>query len=127
MNGLKTLLVDDSPEFLEVAVDFLSQHSSVEVVGAARTGRQALELVGELSPDLVLMDFSMPEMNGLEATRSLKIMTVPPQVIMVTLHSSEELSSLARAAGADGFVVKSDFADALLPLIAKLFPAAEVT
>ncbi|HEX4646998.1 MAG TPA: response regulator transcription factor [Verrucomicrobiae bacterium] len=127
MNGLKTLLVDDSPEFLEVAADFLSRHSLVEVVGTARSGRQALALADELSPDLVLMDFSMPEMNGLEAIRSLKVRAFPPQVIMITLHSSEELSSLAKAAGADGFVVKSDFADSLLPLIAKLFPAVEVT
>ncbi len=122
MKRLKILLVDDNLEFLEVAAHFLADHPGLEIVGLAPSGRAALELVAELSPDLVIMDMSMPVMNGLAVTRAIKARSVPPLVVMLTLHEGAELAALARAAGADDFLSKSEFGDWLLPMIQRLFP-----
>lgn len=122
MSRLKVLLVDDNLEFLEVASDFLSGDAAIEVVGRAPSGPRALELAEQFSPDLVLMDLAMPGMNGLEATRRLKALTAPPQVVIVTMYDGPEFASLAHAAGADDFITKSEFGEMLLPIILKLFP-----
>jgi CheY-like chemotaxis protein len=122
MNQIKVLLVDDNPEFLEVAANFLAGLDDVHVVGLASSGREALCLVHDLAPDLVLMDLSMPEMNGLEATRRLKRLPLPPHVVIVTLYDGPESAAAAREAGADDFITKSEFGDSLLPLIHRHFP-----
>lgn len=98
----------------------------MEIVGQASSGREAIELTKTLNPDLVLMDLSMPQMNGLEATRHLKAHADAPKIIIVTLHNGLAYQVAAREVGADGFVNKSDFADGLLPVIQKLFPTSAV-
>lgn len=122
MNRLKVLLVDDNLEFLEVASDFLSGHAAIEIVGLAESGRRALELAAEFSPDLVILDLVMPGMNGLDVTRKLKALPAPPFVVIVTLYDGREFSSLAHNAGADGFITKSEFGELLMPAVYKLFP-----
>ncbi|MBI2928248.1 MAG: response regulator transcription factor [Verrucomicrobia bacterium] len=122
----RVLLVDDSPHFLEAAADFLRASAAVEIVGQAASGREAIQQTRALKPDLVLMDLLMPQMNGLEATRHLKARGDAPKIIIVTLHNSLACQVAAREVGADGFVNKSEFADALLPVIQKLFPDSAV-
>jgi DNA-binding NarL/FixJ family response regulator len=115
------LLVDDNPEFLETAARFLSVGAHIEIVGRALSGRDALEQVALLHPDLVLMDLVMPEMNGLETTRHIKAQPGAPRVVILTLRDNPEYRVVAEAVGADGFVAKSEFGTQLLPLIHKLF------
>jgi DNA-binding NarL/FixJ family response regulator len=115
------LLVDDNLEFLETAARFLSAVPHVEIVGHALSGRDALEQVALLHPDLVLMDLAMPEMNGLEAARHIKAQPDAPRVIILTLYDNPEYRAVAGAVGADGFVAKSEFGTQLLPLIHKPF------
>jgi DNA-binding NarL/FixJ family response regulator len=122
MSGLKILLADDHREFLEVASRFLADHRGIDVVGSARSGKEAVQMAKDLSPDLVLMDLSMPDLNGLEATRRIKALKPPPMVVMLTLYDAPEIQSCARAAGADHFITKSDFGDSLPPLLVRLFP-----
>ncbi len=123
MNRLKILLVDDNREFLGVAAGFLSgQASSIEIAGMAHSGREAIEMADQLHPDLVLMDLSMPGMNGFEATRQLKSLSSPPRVLIVTLYEGPDFISQARAFGADGFLSKSQFGELLLPAVSALFP-----
>jgi DNA-binding NarL/FixJ family response regulator len=110
---MRVLLVDDSPRFTLAAMRFLSLLPDMEVIGQARSGREALDQVDRMHPDLVLMDVGMPGMDGLEATRRIKCKAEPPQIIIVTLHDSAEYRSQAENAGADGFVSKQDFATAL--------------
>jgi DNA-binding NarL/FixJ family response regulator len=122
MSQLKLLLVDDNRRFMEIAADFLSSHPGIEIIGLAHSGLEALRLLENLSPDLVLMDISMPDMNGLEATRKIRARPFPPQVVILTMYEGAEFCALAQNAGADGFITKADFGDSLWPLIMKLFP-----
>ncbi|MBI4278559.1 MAG: response regulator, partial [Armatimonadetes bacterium] len=73
-----------------------------------------------LRPDLVIMDLTMPGMNGLEATRRLKARPGAPRVVILSLHDSEAHRAVAAAAGADAYASKSEFGDALLGLIQAL-------
>jgi len=121
MPTLRTLLVDDCPAFLHAVARFFTadygMETGVEVVGYASSGQEALEQVENLRPDLVLMDWSMPGMNGLEATRQLKAQIDCPLVVMLTGHDSPNYQLAAAQAGADGYVVKEKLGSLLLPLI----------
>jgi two-component system, NarL family, response regulator DegU len=119
---VRILLVDDSIEFLDSAVCFLSVDSGIEVIGCARSGAEALRQATQIQPDLVLMDFAMPVMNGLEATRQIKALPGAPRVVILTLYDNIEYRAAAAAAGADGFVAKSDFGATLLAQIDQIFP-----
>ncbi|MDF2439577.1 MAG: hypothetical protein JWN98_561 [Abditibacteriota bacterium] len=120
MIPISILVVDDSPNFLQSAIRFLSTDYRVNIVGLALSGDDAIAQVEQLHPDLVLMDLAMPGMNGLEVTRVLKAGTNPPRVIILTLHDAPEYQIAAAEANADGFVAKSDFGAKLLPLIDSL-------
>jgi len=119
----RVLLVDDNQDFLKAAKRFLRGVPGLELVGQATSGEQALELSAALHPDLVLMDFAMPGMNGLAATLRIKQQPNAPKVIMVTLHTHAALRALANDAGADGLLQKEDLVVELPRLLASLFPA----
>ena len=119
--SVRILLVDDSTEFLESAARFLSVDPQIEIVGRALSGPDALDQIGRLHPDLVLMDLAMPGTNGLEATRCIKAQPGAPCVIILTLYDDPEYRAEAGAVCADGFVAKSAFGIELLPLIHALF------
>lgn len=114
---MRVLIADDSQQFRQAAERFLKAVGEVEIVGHAQSGIEALESVVRLRPSIVLMDVFMPEMDGLEATRRIKRMASPPQVIILTLHDGAEYRARARQAGADGFVSKTEFGTELVPLM----------
>ncbi|MCX8022472.1 MAG: response regulator [Syntrophorhabdaceae bacterium] len=118
---IRTLIVDDSSDFLEVEKGFLSMESRIEIIGEALNGEQSIELVAKLKPDLVLMDFVLPDMTGVEATKKIKEMEKPPFVVILTLYDNPEYKNLAEKSGAEGFVIKSEFATNLIPVIHDLF------
>lgn len=117
---VRILLVDDHPAYLERARDLLEQHGGVEVAGIALSGEEAIMLAGDLRPDLVLLDFQMPDLNGIETTRRLKALFPSLTVVIVTAHDDEAYRSAAKAAGASGWVSKTEIADSLGPLLADL-------
>ena len=118
---IRVLLADDYPEFIEAAIRFLSVDPDIEMIGRAHSGEDALEQAISLQPDLVLLDLAMPALNGLEATRCIKAFVGAPQVIVLTLYDNPEYRTAAAAAGADGFIAKSELTTQLLPLIHYLF------
>lgn len=123
---IRTLLVDDSSEFLEAAQRFLNSDPQIEICGILRSGQEAVDAVKRLHPDLVLMDLAMPGMNGLAATRQIKALADPPLVIILTLYDHAEYRLASEAVDADDFITKSEFGSELLPLIHRLFPGEMV-
>lgn len=121
VNQVRVLLVDDNREFLASAVRLLSGYPELEVVAVAFSAREAMDQIEVLLPDAVLMDIAMPEFDGLEATRLIKASPEGPKVIIWTLQVDARYQAAAVAAGADGFVVKSNLGKQLLPLIQHIF------
>jgi DNA-binding NarL/FixJ family response regulator len=111
--GLRVLVVDDHPMVRTALSEMLSDEDGVTVVGECADGSQVVEAVTRLRPDVVLMDYSMPEMNGLAATEALRAAHLQSQVIMLTAEDSIGRPTVA-AAGADGLLPKSARTDALL-------------
>ena len=121
MNQIKVLLVEDSQELLKALKEYFPRNHGFPVVGSAESGVSAIQKVQELKPDLVLMDISMPGMNGIEATREIKRLSNPPRVIMLTTHDDMEYKKASAAAGADGFISKTDLIKEAPLAIKKLF------
>jgi DNA-binding NarL/FixJ family response regulator len=120
--NIRLLLVDDRPLFLELEATFFIAHPRIVIVGRASSGIEAVDQTARLYPDLVLMDLSMPGMNGLEATSRIKKQPNPPRIIILTMHDLPAYRDISRVAGADGFVTKADFGLPLLRMIDELFP-----
>ena len=125
MKSKRVLLVDDHEVFLSTATRLLQSIPGFHVVGQATCGEEAIKMAAALHPELVLMDFAMPGMNGLDATLRIKRQHDAPKVIMVTLHNGPSYRALAREAGADGFVAKDKLFVELPRLVAALFPQAD--
>ena len=102
----KLLVVDDHAFLREGIKAILHRDASLEVVGEAQDGQQALECCRELRPELVLMDVSMPEMDGIEATRKIKTEFPQTSVLIFTAHADHRLLVDAVKAGAAGYLLK---------------------
>jgi len=100
--------------FVEGIKAMLRNESSLEIVGEARDGRQAVELVKQLKPDVLLMDVSMPDMNGFDATSRVHQSDPSVKVLILTMHDDEELVVRCLEAGAAGYILKDAPAAQLL-------------
>ncbi|HLT16502.1 MAG TPA: response regulator transcription factor [Acidimicrobiales bacterium] len=100
------LLLADDHRMLREGLRRSMIDEGFEVVGEADNGEEAVRLAGELRPDVVLMDVSMPEMDGVEATRAIARMDDGPRVIMLTMHADADVLADAIRAGATGYLVK---------------------
>jgi DNA-binding NarL/FixJ family response regulator len=114
---IRVLIADEQPLFATALELMLADDERIEVVGHATNGRDAVELAKSLAPDVVLMDISMPLMDGFEATRRILTMAPSSQVVMLTGSDSRADAVRARNAGAVGFVAKSHAASSLLDAI----------
>jgi len=116
----KVALVDDNQTFVLSVRNHLATDPNVKVVGQAFGGPDALRMIKELMPDVVLLDIAMPHMNGLEVARCLQRMDRAPAVIFLTMHDNTSYRKAATGVGAAGFVCKSNVVEELLPLIAQV-------
>lgn len=112
------LIVDDSETIRRVVRFCLERSTEWQVCGEAENGVAALEKVRELRPDLVILDFQMPVMNGLEAARQITRLAPNTAMVLFTMHDGGPLREQAQAAGIRHVISKSDrFADRLLPAL----------
>ncbi len=102
------LVADDSDVFLRAAASVISATSTLRLVGAAGSGQEAIRLLPQLRPDLVLLDFHMPAMDGIKTLRIIR-RDEPRTVVIVISADGEGLSDVARAAGAATTLHKRDF------------------
>lgn len=105
---LRILLVDDHKIVREGLRTLIEKQPGLEVVGEANSGRMALNLARELKPDVVIMDVTMPDLNGIEATRQIHSEIPGVKVIALSMHSDKRLVAGILMAGASGYLLKED-------------------
>jgi two-component system, NarL family, nitrate/nitrite response regulator NarL len=118
---IRVLLVDDHPVVRRGISACLARHAHLEVVGEAGDGHEGLRRARELSPDVVLMDIDMPEMNGLAATQLLHKERPQIKVLILSMHDQTDYVLRILQSGARGYVLKSAPIDELLAAIEKIY------
>lgn len=106
MREIRVLVVDDHAILRDGIRSLLERQDDMKVIGEAANGQEALAQIGELLPDIVLMDVNMPGMNGLEATRQVKALYPQVKILILTQHDSQEYITPLLQAGASGYVLK---------------------
>ncbi|HEX9680886.1 MAG TPA: response regulator [Anaerolineales bacterium] len=115
--SIRVLIVDDFAETRENIRKLLQFESDIEVVGAARSGQEALQLASELDPDVVLMDINMPDMDGIVATETMLTQVPHAQIIILSVQSEGDYVRRAMRAGARDFIAKPPSGDELVAAI----------
>jgi DNA-binding NarL/FixJ family response regulator len=117
---IRVLIADDHRLFAEALEAILAGDDRVKVVGHAAEGREAVRLAGELKPDVVLMDISMPVLDGIEAARQISKADGGARILMLTGSNSRSDVDRARKAGAAGYVTKDRIAAELIDAILEI-------
>ncbi len=120
------LIVDDNQSLREGLRSILSSQKGFDIVGEAGDGLEAVQSVDKFHPDLVLMDLSMPRMDGMAATREIKKKWPKTKILAFTVHDSEEYVFAALKAGADGYVLKDSPHSDLIRSIIKVLDGNQV-
>jgi DNA-binding NarL/FixJ family response regulator len=120
MRPLRILIADDHHLIREGLRRLLAARHDWEVCAEAGTGREAVEKAKRLKPDVAILDFSMPELNGLDATREIRKAVPKTEVLMLTMHEDGQLMQEVWAAGARGCVLKSDANELLIQAVERL-------
>jgi DNA-binding NarL/FixJ family response regulator len=115
--SIRVLIADDHRLFAQALEAILATDGRIEIAGHAQDGAEAVELAGTLDPDVILMDISMPGMDGFEATRQIRSRDKGACVLMLTGSNSRSDVDLAREAGAAGYVTKDRIAAELIDAI----------
>jgi DNA-binding NarL/FixJ family response regulator len=105
---VRILVADDNPAVRRCLRGLLDQHADWLVCDEATNGREAVERFRQAKPDLIVIDFQMPEMNGLDAARRIVDLSPNTPILMVTIHLSKQLSDEARKAGIRGACAKTN-------------------
>lgn len=108
MKTVRILIVDDHDLMRRGIKALLQSHAGWEVVGEAHTGREAVTKAEELKPDVVILDISMPDLNGIEAARRIRKSAPNTEVLILSVHYSDQLIRDILEAGVRGYIVKSD-------------------
>jgi DNA-binding NarL/FixJ family response regulator len=117
MSDLRILIADDHDIVRQGLRAILERQPHWQVCGEATNGRQAVQMTLELKPDVLVLDFSMPELNGLEAIRQIRHEAPRTEVLVLTMHDSDRLAREFLAAGARAYLLKADAAKLLIQAI----------
>jgi NarL family two-component system response regulator LiaR len=113
----KIVLADDHPLLRKALKDLLAKEKDFEIAGEAGDGKEAVGLATEISPNIVIMDISMPNMDGLEATQQIKATCPDVAVLVLTVHTDDECILEILQAGAAGYLIKSAFGDEVVQAV----------
>jgi pilus assembly protein CpaE len=114
---IRVMIVDDVSETRENVRKLLQFESDVDVVGVARTGKEAIQLSLDLNPDVVLMDINMPDMDGISATEAIRSKQPAVQVVILSVQGDQNYMRRAMLAGARDFLTKPPMGDELISAI----------
>jgi DNA-binding NarL/FixJ family response regulator len=126
--AVKILLVDDNAVVRRALRCSIESQTDWEVAGEAENGKVAIELVQRSSPDIIILDLSMPVMNGLDAARHIKALSPQTRILLFTLHASPQLTEDARRAGINDVLSKADGLGAtVLGAVRSLLPVSRAS
>lgn len=111
---IRLLIVDDEPLFVEMVRAMLGAEQGIEIVGTAADGEEGVRLAAELNPDVIVMDISMPIMNGIDATREIRENDPAASILILTGGTNVAEIDNARTAGAGGYLTKDRIANDLV-------------
>jgi len=115
--SMKLLIVDDHDIMRENIISFVVRRPGFEVIGEAKDGETAVELAMKLSPDIILMDISMPKLNGIEAAGNILKNNADTRVIILSAHSDKHFVLAGIKAGVSGYVLKTSIIEDLIPAL----------
>jgi DNA-binding NarL/FixJ family response regulator len=113
----RILLADDHKLFIDGLGSLLARRAGIEIVGAARDGLTAVGMAAELKPNVILMDISMPKLNGIEATRKILAENPSIHVVMLSMHADRRYVVESLRAGARGYLLKDSASEELLAVL----------
>jgi DNA-binding NarL/FixJ family response regulator len=127
MSGrIRVLIVDDHTLVREGTRQILQQAADIEVVGEAERGERAVELAGELEPDVILLDFRMPGLNGIEVTRAVLARRPSTRIVLLSAYDDEDYVAEALGAGAAGYLLKTAPGDEVIGAVRAVHSGATV-
>ncbi|MCP4706904.1 MAG: response regulator transcription factor [candidate division Zixibacteria bacterium] len=121
MGKIEILVVDDHDLLRRGLIELLNKNNSFSIVGEACNGRKAIEIAEKVQPDIILLDISMPELNGIEAIGRLKQVCPSCKIIIITMHNLNKHISSALKQNISGYLLKSIGADELFTAIDKVY------
>jgi DNA-binding NarL/FixJ family response regulator len=116
----RVMIVEDHLVVGDALATMLGFQSDIEVVGRTRSGTEAVQLAGELRPDVVLLDIRLEGLNGIEATRRIKNSHPEVRVVVLSMHDAPDMVARAVAVGADGFLPKTASGDEVLSAVRRV-------
>lgn len=122
---IRTVVVDDSDTFVRVACDLLDREDVIDLVAAASDGAEAVNTVARLKPELVLMEVSLPGLNGLETASLLSEMSPAPAIVLMSSENTPQLRAACWRVGAFGFVNKANFRDEFEAVLQRILQRGE--
>lgn len=117
LNKIKIIIADDHHIFRKGILSIVNDDNSIEVLGEASNGKEAIELVEKLKPDIALFDIDMPEMSGLEAARKIKQENIKTKVVILTIHKDKEYFDEAMELDIKAYVLKESISNDLIDCI----------
>lgn len=121
---IRVLVVDDHKLVLKSIENLLKREPDIQVVGTAENGRMAIQLAQAEEPDVIVMDVSMPELDGIRAAGEIKALGIATRIIILSMHYSSALMQQARKNGASGYIIKQQANSDLIPAIRAVFGGA---
>lgn len=119
-HAIKVLLVDDHPMVRDGIMSCLAFYDDVEVIGTANNGKEAISLINQLTPDVIMMDISMPDLNGIDATEQILEISPQSKILIFSMHDNAEYITNAVQAGASGYILKNTDAEEVYQAITQV-------